>query len=328
MNLSIIRNYILGLSLISYNAFSVNSSVNNPCEYLFDWDFDCDICGCATSGGGIGFSSLQTNDFFGVRYAFQEFRSKDGIFNNSPTIREQFNTYQLWGKKQLWKNFELSALIPFQDLKRIHTQRPEESIRGIGDISLIGWYNFSFYKKKKDDLPIYVSKTLSNHSLKLGLGLKLPTGKFRQEIDNGINPGFQVGSGSTDFIISSLYAYTKELWGFSSNLSYFIKTENADNFRFGNQLSLSSRFFVPFGDEKLAYFPFLGVTADHYNAVEEFGEKINGTEGHLISLLVGTEVAFNGYMIGANVSIPTEQNLVSGDVRARARFEVYVNFSF
>lgn len=333
MNLSTTQNYILRPSFFLCLSIGILVllpiiSYSSSFYYEEEDEEDCDICGCATSGGGIGFSSLQTKDFFGVRYAFQEFRSRDGIFNNSPIIREQFNTYQLWGKKQLWKNIELSVLVPFQDLNRMHTQRPDESVSGLGDINLIGWYSFNFYKKQSEDEPIFASKELSSHQLKLGLGVKLPTGKFRQEIDNGINPGFQVGSGSTDLIVSSLYAYTKERWGFSSNLSYFIKTENSDRFRFGNQLSLSSRFFLPIGNEKLAYFPFLGLTADHYNTVEEFGEKIKGTDGHLISMLLGTEISYKGYMLGANLSIPTQQNLVSGDVRAKTRFEIYVNFSF
>lgn len=328
MNLSIIQNYILGLSfLLSNPVLATNDKPFNFQTSFLLWE-ECDLCGCATSGGGMGFSSLQNNNFIGIRYIHQDFKSRDGIFNNSPIINENFATTQLWAKKNITEKWSLSAVVPYSNLKRTHTQRPSERVSGLGDITLITWYHFSFFKKTEENEAVFATKTPSNHQLQVGIGVKLPTGEFRQELTNGINPGFQVGTGSTDIVLSSIYNYTKEKWGFSSNLSYFVKTENSDNYRFGNQVSLSSRAFLPFGNETLAYFPFLGITADHYNEVEEFGEKINGTDGHLINFMLGTEIAYKGFMLGGNFSVPIQQNLVSGDVTAKNRLEVYINFLF
>ena len=39
-----------------------------------------------------------SKNFIGIRYIYQRYQSRDGIFNNSPWVEENFNTLQLWGK--------------------------------------------------------------------------------------------------------------------------------------------------------------------------------------------------------------------------------------
>ena len=256
---------------------------------IFD---DCDLCGCATSAGGMGFSSLNNVDFIGVRYIYQRFESKEGIFNNSPTIDEDFHTLQIWGKKQITERFSISTIIPYLDLNRSYQSGNKQGVNGLGDITVLGWYQFKFLKKLGEDEKPYATRLPSNHKLQVGAGVKLPTGEFREALTGGVNPGFQVGTGSLDFLLTSFYSYTRERWGISTNLTYFYKTENQDNYRFGNQLSLSSRVFTLFQTPKSVIMPFAGVTADHFNEIEEFGEKINDTDGYLINGIIGSEVSF------------------------------------
>lgn len=326
------KNYILGIEFLVLMlvfpsiGFSKTTNTNwETCMEIFD---DCDLCGCATSSGGMGFVSLNNVDFVGLRYIYQSFESKEGIFNNSPTIDEDFNTFQVWGKKQVSKKISVSAIIPYLDLSRSYQDSRQEGVNGLGDISIIGWYQFNFLKKLKDDDKPYASRETSNHKLQVGSGVKLPTGEFRQALTTGVNPGFQVGTGSLDFILSSFYAYTRERWGVSTNLSYFYKTENEENYRFGNQVSLSSRVFSLFETKKTVIMPFVGVTVDHFNEIEEFGEKIANTDGYLMNGMVGTEVSFSNFLIGTNFSLPIAQDLVGGDVVTQNRFSVYLNYKF
>lgn len=324
------KNYILGIKfsfvLLLFSSFGFAKVLDTlTCMEIFD---DCDLCGCATSSGGVGFVSLNNVDFVGVRYIYQSFESKDGIFNNSPTIDEDFNTFQIWGKKQISKQFSISAIIPYLDLSRNYQDGRNEGVSGIGDMSVIGWYHFNFLKKRKDNDKAFASPEPSNHKLQLGAGVKLPTGEFRQALTSGVNPGFQVGTGSLDAIVSSFYAYTQNRWGLSTNLSYFFKTENEDRYRFGNQVSLSSRIFTLFETKKNVIMPFLGITADHFNEIEEFGEIIDNTDGYLASGMFGTELSYAKFLIGANFSVPISQDLVGGDVVAQNRFSLYVNYKF
>jgi len=88
MNLSPMKNYTFAIKCFAFLLLFSNYSLaknSDPltCMDIFD---DCDLCGCATSSGGMGFVSLNNVDFLGIRYINQRFESKEGIFNNSPTI--------------------------------------------------------------------------------------------------------------------------------------------------------------------------------------------------------------------------------------------------
>jgi hypothetical protein len=74
--------------------------------------------------------------------------------------------------------------------------------------------------------------------------------------------------------------------------------------------------------------PFIGITADHFNAIEEFGEKIDNTEGYLANAMLGAEFSFSRFLIGTNFSLPVSQELVGGDVVAQNRFSLYLNYKF
>src|SRR5690606_18731956 len=58
----------------------------------------CDACGCAATGGGLGFTSVFDQKYVGIRYMYQSYHTKDGVYNNSPYVQDHFNTVQLWGR--------------------------------------------------------------------------------------------------------------------------------------------------------------------------------------------------------------------------------------
>ena len=55
---------------------------SNP-FYKYSYE-DCDFCGCGSSGGGMGYGTVGNENFIGLRYIYQSYKSRDGIFNNSP----------------------------------------------------------------------------------------------------------------------------------------------------------------------------------------------------------------------------------------------------
>ena len=104
---------MLGLFAISFvNAKTEKDSISRftfQKMVLFE-DDDCDACGCSANGGSMGFSSVFSNNFVGVRYFNQAYRSKDGIFNNSPWVQEHFNTIQFWARIPVTEKIQVSAL--------------------------------------------------------------------------------------------------------------------------------------------------------------------------------------------------------------------------
>lgn len=291
----------------------------------FDY-FDCDLCGCTTISGSSGFGTLGNVSFVGLRYIYQNFESRNGVFSNSPLSEEQFNTYQLWGKIPVNDNIYINAIVPYQDLYR-KTNQATEHINGLGDVTVMGWYQFQFFKKKTDDdVQFNTDKEASNHKLNVGLGLKLPTGEFEEQFADRINPGFRVGTGSLDAIISLMHIYTKDRFGVNTTVSYYFKNENKNDYRFGNQLSYASNVFynVPFKQSALN--PFIGLSADVYDAIEQFNETLPDTDGHIINGTFGTEFMIDKFVMGANYTFPISQDLFGDNVKAQNRFSVFVNY--
>ncbi|RCS28492.1 hypothetical protein DUT90_00430 [Polaribacter sp. WD7] len=293
--------------------------------FLSHTAFGCDLCGCATSGGSFGQGTLNNTSFIGTRYIFQKFVSKDGIFDNSPTSTERFNTYQLWGRIPVSKKLYVSVVLPYQDLKRKFTDR-NENINGLGDITLISWLKIPFYKKENTEYT-QIGKQPSGHSIEIGLGSKLPTGNFEQVLSNRVNPGFQLGTGSLDGILSLTYTYAADKFGINTNTSYYIKGENKNEYRFGNQFSFAGNFFYAIPKKQYSIIPFIGISGNIYDKIKQFNEVIANTDGAVYNTTVGSEVLFKTFIFGANYTLPLQHNLFGGNVTPKQSIALYLNFN-
>lgn len=319
--------YILFISFMIFKINISNANNTNPCNHDTYFKVLCDLCGCTTSSSSFGYGTLSNSNFIGVRYIYQNFESKNGIFQNSPISKEQFNTYQLWAQIPINKSFYLSANLPYQQLSR-NFNSVKESINGIGDASIIGWYKHVFYKKETNQAIDYnAQKQATGHSIQIGLGAKLPTGKFEQRLTDNINPGFQVGTGSLDGVFSIGYNYGSNKIGVNTLLSYYIKGENKNDYQFGNQLSYSANLYTVFKTSKINFMPFLGFSGDHFENIIQYNEAITNTNGYVINSSLGTEIAFKKYILGTNFSLPLSQELFGGNVTSKHRFTLYLNYA-
>lgn len=308
------------------NATTIDPPVNYFSFYEYDYDYDCDLCGCTTGSGSFGFGTLNNANFVGVRYINQRFESKNGIFSNSPVSEETFNTYQLWAQVPINNSFYFSANLPYQDLTR-KIDGSNENINGIGDANIIGWFMLPFYKKPTVETMEGMEKENSGHSLQFGLGIKLPTGKFEEALVDRVNPGFQVGTGSVDGIFSLGYSFAGNTFGVNTLLSYYLKTENKNEYKFGNQFSYSTKFYTAFPVNKTMLMPFLGVSGDVFNKIEQYGETISDTDGSILNSSIGTEFVVNRCIFGVNFTLPISQNLFGGNVTSKKQLSLYFNFA-
>lgn len=288
--------------------------------------FMCDLCSCSTSSGSFGFGTLNNANFVGVRYIYQNFESRNGIFENSPRSKESFNTYQLWAQIPIKKNYFVSANLPYQDLKRT-IDNNTENINGIGDSSIMGWYKLRFYKKQKDSLDFNTTPVASGHSLLFGAGVKLPTGKFEEALADNVNPGFQVGTGSFDGVFSIGYNYGADKFGVNTLVSYYMKGENRNEYKFGNQFSYSANFFTAFPLKKMNIMPFVGLSGDVYDNIKQYGETLADTDGRILNTTIGSEVVIKKMILGANYTLPVSQDLFGGNVESKNRFSIYINLA-
>lgn len=302
------------MALLAFTLFSQAQTAQMHTDLFLD--DDCDACGCSANGGSLGFSSLVEQNFVGVRYFYQHYTSKDGLYNDSPWIDEHFNTLQLWSKIPLSSRIEISAIVPFQFHESMKTQG-SRSIQGLGDITLTGIYK-AWNRSQEEGF---------SHSFDVGAGVKLPTGKFDKVQNGSVNPSFQVGTGSWDFIALAEYGIERNNWGWQNSGSYVIKTENASHYTFGNQFNFGSVLYYRTSYNALNLVPQLGINGESYASNSQYGEKLKDTKGHVLFGKVGAELGYQKWSFGAMAMLPLSQELTGGNVKADYRWSIHLNYS-
>jgi hypothetical protein len=309
--------YFLVLLVSSFSfAGTGKDTLHYDFKRFLDEDF-CDACGCSASGGGMGFSSMIDANFVGIRYFNQSYSSRDGIFNNSPWIDENFNTIQVWARVPVFKNFQVSALLPYHFHNR-ELSSGRESIEGMGDITVLGMY--TLYQTQQDSTDI-------RHTLQAGAGVKAPTGKYDSDNKGSVNPSFQLGTGSWDYLLAAEYVIAVKKWGLNTVLNYTIKTENDKEYRFGNQLNYAGTLFYVVEKEKFTVVPQAGIAGEVYAANSQYGEDVPLTEGDIIFGKAGIEAGVGRFSVGITGMLPINQNLTGGRVEANHRWMVNLNYS-
>ena len=306
---------ILLLTLQLCNASEKDSLINPFAKMLFE----CDACGCSASGGGMGFSSMINQNFVGLRYFYQSYSSRDGIFANSPWVAENFNTVQIWARIPVAKRMQLTVLAPYHFHNR-KLSTGEQTINGLGDITVLGMYT-AFRTNHKDS-------TAYRHTLQIGGGFKLPTGKYSTASAVGsVNPSFQVGTGSWDYLLAAEYVVNHKNWGLNTMLNYVLKTENKKEYQFGNQFNYASTLFYVFEKERYTFVPQIGAAGEAYDSNYQHGQKLPDTAGDILFGKLGLEAGHGKFSAGVNVMLPINQNLTGGNVEANYRWSVNLNYS-
>jgi len=294
-------------------------SMINPFKnhYVFPEKIMCDACGCSASGGSMGFASMLNSNFVGIRYFNQHYKSSDGLYSNSVWYNESFNTVQVWARIPVYKNIQISALVPYHFHNR-ETATGNQDIKGIGDITVLGMYRL--YQTHKDS-------TFLVHTLQVGGGVKAPTGRFDQAKAGNVNPSFQVGTGSWDYLLATEYILKTKKFGLNTMLNYVFKTENEKKYRFGNQFNYSSTFFYLYEKNKFSLAPQVGFAGEVYGSNYQYSEIVRKSSGDIFFGKLGVEVGKNKFSMGANVMLPINQNLASNRVEANYRWSVNLNYS-
>lgn len=289
--------------------------------YLYmedDEDDDCDACGCSANGGSMGFSSMLNNNFIGVRYVYQSYTTKEGIFNNSPWIDENFNTIQIWSRIPITKRIQLTALLPYHDNNR-ELASGKEGISGLGDFTVMGMY--TLIQPKMDSVAVY------SHKVQFGGGVKAPTGKYSLANNGTLNPSFQLGTGSWDYLLVTEYVVKRKQLGLNTALSYTFKTENQKKYQFGNQFNYGSTLFYLLDLDKIKLVPQLGIAGEVYESNKQVKQDVIGTKGDVLFSKFGLEVGRNKFSLGLNFMKPISENLTEGNVKSNYRLSINLNYS-
>jgi len=311
----------LAISILALNAAEAHTekdSIDNPFRrYVAVLEEDCDACGCSANGGSMGFSSMLNSNFVGIRYIHQSYKSRDGVFNNSPWIDENFNTAQLWARVPITERIEVMALVPYHFNNR-EKATGKENIDGLGDITLMGFY--TLFGTKSDSATVF-------HKFQLGAGVKAPTGKYDSANNGSINPSFQLGTGSWDYTLASEYTVKKNNLGLNATVNYVFKTENEKNYQFGNQFNYAATLFYSAKIDNLDIVPQLGLAGEKYDENKDHGEDVPLTAGDILFGKMGVELGLQKFSLGLSTMLPINQNLTGGRVEANYRWSLNLNYS-
>lgn len=282
----------------------------------------CDICGCGVGNYYLGLMPQFHKNFIGLRYRNIRFESH----LNSRILRtnEYFHTIEFWGRFYPVPKLQVLAFVPYSFNYQTDINNNRKSLQGFNDIMLLANYNVLNKKMKNDD----TERRNWKHSLWLGTGLKLPTGKYDyndQDNSQVANANFQLGSGSWDFVFTAFYNVRYRKFGFNQDVSYKLNTANAKNYRFGNRFSANSNlFFVHQFSKKIALMPHAGVYYELSAKDTRNQSVILETGGTLVASNIGIDVyAFKNFNVGINVQIPLYQYLGNGELQTQTRWNVH-----
>ncbi|RZJ67627.1 MAG: transporter [Flavobacterium sp.] len=314
--------YSLLLFLLSFPTLIFASETDTISSRIYKQRFakmldDCDACGCSATGGSMGFASLLNTNFVGVRYIYQRYDSSDGLYANSPWYAEQFNSMQVWGRIPIFKNAQVSVLVPYHSNNR-ETETGTHSINGIGDVTVIGLYKL--YQTKSDS-------TFFVHTFQLGAGVKLPTGKYDEANNGSINPGFQLGTGSFDYLFLAEHTIRPKRFGWQTMANYIVKTENDKNYRFGDQFNYSGTLFWLRERDSFSVSPQMGLAGEVSQSNHQHGQRIAQTSGNVLFGKVGLEAGLKKWSAGLQFLTPINQDLTGGRVDAKYRVGINLNYS-
>lgn len=283
----------------------------------------CDICGCGVSNIYIGILPQFNHKFFGLRYQFSSFRTR---LLDDPTqfSKDFYQTVELWGGWNIGKRIQVLGFIPYN----FNYQNSDEGIThrsGLGDVTFLANYKVFDVRSLMSN-----NKTFSQQ-LWIGGGLKLPTGKFvvdPSDPDVAAIANGQLGSGSTDYLLNTMYNIRMGSFGINTSANYKINSTNKTDFKFGNRVSFNGFGYYAIHVARSATIsPNLGLLYQHTKPSVLQDQKIDLTGGYILNGSVGTEFSIRKVAFGFSVQLPIRQNFAENQTREKLKGMVHITLA-
>lgn len=291
---------------------------------------------CCCTGAGANYSILPNlnKHVIGIRYSFSHYTNSiftptRHIMNGKEMVMtgtgepgtENMSTFDLFGRFNLYKGLQLSVFIPVHLLAETAEGQTKRTT-GLGDMSLLLQYSLLDPKK--------CSGKKSKHQLRVGAGIKLPSGQFSMTRDGLYSTDLQLGTGSVDFLFNTIYTYRYKNAGFNLLASYKRNTVNPQQFRFGDKLIGGINVFYvisPLTD--LMLMPTIGLNYDYVFYNEQKKDKLTNTGGQYLTGSTGIDISYKHLAFSAAVSpVIRGVNNWEGQPMPRFTFETGIYYNF
>ncbi|WP_139959042.1 transporter [Flavicella sediminum] len=277
--------------------------------------FACDVCSCGSSSSS-SFANGISGSFLGLSYNYMHFVFKEGISTNSPEGNDYINSIAITGQYQISERIRINAMVPYRFNYRRNSSHEAIDNSGLGDMSVYGLYS--------------VLANESAHKLRIGAGLKMPTGRFNENSTSANNTSAtQLGTGSWDVIFPVQYEYTIKDFSLNFGAVYFVKNKNEATFKFGNQTQLNLGVSYAFSlNDRFILAPLAGINYDSFAATEQYNIKDERTSGFMSNATIGLQFQTEKMIIGINSQLPLKQNLIEKEVHFQQGVSLYTYWRF
>ena len=286
--------------------------------------FSCDACGCAMTGAYNGIYPQFSRNLLGFRYGNTEFTHPNTPLNyngESRVYKDYFQRFEAWGRFYPSDKVQLFAFVPYQVHRREEENRTTE-IRGVGDITILANYALVNTGDSLD--------RKFNHTLLLGGGFTLPTGKY-QERDEGqqmLPAQFQIGTGAYSLSTQLNYTIRHKGFGLNTELSYTFRDVNERSYRFGESANMAISGFYWIKKDGMAILPNLGWSYEEYHPDLEYGQRKAETGGNMQFLNLGVDLNYKRLFLRGFVQNPLSQNLPEAQPRSGLRWNASISYIF
>ena len=285
------------------------------CAYCMPQAQACDACGCTISTQSLGLLPQFSNHFIGIQYLYASSSSNHPSMISSQSndhTTQQLNNIQLWGRYQVTKRFQLFAFAPYiqsvnQNVSTAHT------VSGIGDITLMANRSFSISRNKA-----------KQHLLLVGLGLKMPLGKYDPSSAQNELPNTQLGSGSWDGLVSVNYTHKLSRFGYNVDITYVLTSANSFQYKYGNRINTAFMGFASYGQSRWKWIPQIGARVEYaLHDYDNYAKKwLKESTGGVMSFAsVGTQLYYQKMGCKLMLHMPLYQDYAAGAVQSHARIE-------
>lgn len=288
----------------------------------------CDICGCNMSGLYFGFLPVNKSHFIGLRYSqasFKAYIDNDDYYFADEFSDDTYRKVELLGRFSLSEKWQVRYILPYA-FNTMEGSHQNVRTNGLSDPILMTYYNlFNSENKPAQKLA---------HTLVLGGGIKLPLGEHdKQDQGKLVNPNFQLGSGSVDYILGLNYTARRNALGVNVESSYKLNTANSSGYRFGNQFNTSANVFYYLETTQFSVLPFAGIYHElaAMHTTHDILEANTGGQAWLGT--AGLQLFRNQLMVNLQYQTPISQSYHTDShatITGKDRFSISIiqNFSF
>lgn len=281
---------------------------------------------CCCTGAGSSYTILPNlnQHLIGLRVSYKNFynevRSLNPELNGNTTV-QHFTSAEIFGRFNLNERLQFSVFMPY-----VFIQQQENNnnvyTNSIGDMSLLLQYHVLN--------PLRCTGKKTKHQLRIGAGLKLPSGTFKMNERNLFLTNLQTGTGSTDFLLNAIYTLRVKNYGLNTHATYRFNTANPQQYRFGDRLQAGASFFYIAQWKDWQLMPSLGFNYEYQSYNRHKAKLLTFTGGQFLNAATGMDVYYKRFAFSSTFS-PTLMNLLnwSGENKSRFSIEagVYYNFS-